>query len=87
QATNQVGTPAAGKVRIKDGTRLIGSPSGQAYLPAKTQVGYIEAKSGRRLVYGVFLNDIPTTPANAFEAFTTADHDEGAIVSAIQQSY
>jgi serine-type D-Ala-D-Ala carboxypeptidase/endopeptidase (penicillin-binding protein 4) len=87
QATNQVGTPAAGKVRIKDGTRLIGSPSGQVYLPAKTQVGYIEAKSGRRLVYGVFLNDIPTTSAGAFDAFTTADHDEGAIVAAIQRSY
>ena len=87
QATNEVGTPAAGKVRIKDGTRLIGSPSGQVYLPAKTQVGYIEARSGRRLVYGVFLNDIPTTAADAFDAFSTADHDEGAIVAAIQQSY
>ena len=87
QATNQVGTPAAGKVRIKDGTRAIGSPSGQAYLPAKTQVGYIEAKSGRLLVYGVFLNGIPTAPDSILETLTTADHDEGAIVAAIQANY
>lgn len=87
QAMNGVGTPAAGKVRIKDGTRLIGSPSGQVYLPAKTQVGYIEAKSGRHLVYGVFLNDIPATAESSFETFQTADRDEASIVEAIQASY
>ncbi len=87
QATNGVGTPAAGKVRIKDGTRLVGSPSGQVYLPAKTQVGYIDAKSGRKLVYAVFLNDIPTTETASFETFQTADRDESTIVEAIQASY
>lgn len=87
QATSEVGTPAAGKVRIKDGTRLIGSPSGQAYIPAKTQVGYIEAKSGRKLVYGIFFNGIPTTEASAFADVMSANDDEGAIVAAIQSSY
>ena len=87
QATSEVGTPAAGKVRIKDGTRLIGSPSGQAYIPAKTQVGYIEAKSGRKLVYGIFFNGVPTTEASAFADVMTANDDEGAIVAAIQSSY
>lgn len=87
QATNQVGTPAAGHVRIKDGTRAVGSSSGQAYLPAKTQVGYIEAKSGRRLVYAVYVNNIPTVPDSILETLTTADHDIGSIVAAIQQAY
>jgi D-alanyl-D-alanine carboxypeptidase/D-alanyl-D-alanine-endopeptidase (penicillin-binding protein 4) len=87
QAMNGVGTPAAGKVRIKDGTRLIGSPSGQVYLPAKTQVGYIDAKSGRQLVYGIFLNDIPTTAESSFKDFQTADRDEASVVEAIQADY
>ncbi len=87
QATNQVGTPAAGKVRIKEGTRLITSPSGQIYFPAYTQVGYIDAKSGRQLVYSIFFNGIPTTAESAFEALMTATSDDGSIVLAIQQNY
>ena len=60
QATNGVGTPAAGHIQIKDGTRVSlmpGETSG--IIIAKTQVGYIEAKSGRQLVYGIFLNNAP----------------------------
>ncbi len=87
QATNQVGTPAAGRVRVKDGSRVAGTPAGQVYLPAKTQVGYIDAKSGRRLVYAVFVNDVPTTPDTLLDTFTTADHDVGTIVAAIQQGF
>jgi hypothetical protein len=40
QAMYQAGMPPAGKVRVKDGSRVVGSPSGQAYLPAVTHVGY-----------------------------------------------
>ncbi len=87
QATNQVGTPAAGKVRVKDGSRVTGSPSGQIYMPAKTQVGYMETRSGRQLVYAVFINGVPMTPATVVDRFMTADHDIGAIVTAIQQAY
>jgi D-alanyl-D-alanine carboxypeptidase/D-alanyl-D-alanine-endopeptidase (penicillin-binding protein 4) len=87
QAMNQRGTDAAGKVRVKDGSRVVGSPSGQVAVYAKTQVGYITARSGRTLVYGVFLNDVPATPDSIFEAFTAADHDVGAIVVALQQGY
>jgi serine-type D-Ala-D-Ala carboxypeptidase/endopeptidase (penicillin-binding protein 4) len=87
EATNQAGTPSASKVRVKDGTRAGGSPSGQAYLSAKTFVGYMETKSGRQLVYAVYLNDVPTAPASILETLMTADHDVGAIVAAIQQGY
>jgi serine-type D-Ala-D-Ala carboxypeptidase/endopeptidase (penicillin-binding protein 4) len=87
QALNGVGTPAAGKVRMKDGARIVGSPSGQSYLPAKTAVGYIDAKSGRKLVFGIFLNDIPTTPAAGFATFQAADRDEAAIIEALQENY
>jgi D-alanyl-D-alanine carboxypeptidase/D-alanyl-D-alanine-endopeptidase (penicillin-binding protein 4) len=86
QATNQVGTPVAGKIHIKDGTRVIGTED-QAYMPAKTQVGYVEAKSGRRLLYAVFVNNVPTTAATVFESVTGTDHDEAAIAAAIQQGF
>lgn len=79
----------AGKVRVKDGSRVVGSPSGQAYLPAVTHVGYMETKSGRQLVYAVYLNDVPTAPvpASIVKTLTTAFDDVGAIVAAIQQGY
>ena len=52
-----------------------GSPDGaQAYLPAKTQVGYIDTKNGRHLVHTVFVNDVPVSSG-------------GSIVAAIQQGY
>jgi hypothetical protein len=44
-------------------------------------------KSGRQLVYAVYLNDVPTAPASILEALMTADHDAGVIVAAVQQGY
>ena len=49
QATNQAGTPAAGYVRVKDGVRAFAADY-QGLLSEAGQVGYMEAKSGRRLV-------------------------------------
>jgi len=51
---------------------------------ATTQTGYIDAKSGRQLVYSVFLNNAPFT---SVEAFLAARADVAAIVVAIQQGY
>ena len=44
----------------------------QGILTAKTQTGYIEAKSGRQLVYAVFLN---SAPFRGFDDFHAADAD------------
>jgi D-alanyl-D-alanine carboxypeptidase/D-alanyl-D-alanine-endopeptidase (penicillin-binding protein 4) len=87
QAENQAGTPVAGHIRLKDGTRAGGSPDGQALLVAKTEVGYIDAKSGRQLVYAVFLNDIPIGPSGPMDALVSADRDLSNIAAAIQQNY
>jgi D-alanyl-D-alanine carboxypeptidase/D-alanyl-D-alanine-endopeptidase (penicillin-binding protein 4) len=87
QAENQAGTPVAGHIRVKDGSRVGGSPAGQALLVAKTEVGYIDAKSGRKLVYAVFLNDVPIAGGNVAQTFFTADHDLSAIAASIQQGY
>lgn len=84
-ATNQAGTPAAGHVFVKSGTRAQGAPTGQGILSALTQAGYIDAKSGRRLVYSLFLRDVPLGPT--LEEFFEADEDEGRIAAAIQQGY
>ncbi|NQV11252.1 MAG: D-alanyl-D-alanine carboxypeptidase [Cyanobacteria bacterium] len=86
EAQNQVGRPAAGRIRLKDGSRVMGSASGQVSIPAKTQVGYIEAASGRRLVYALYLNNVPTSPATLLNSFETADRDLAAIAAAFQQA-
>jgi D-alanyl-D-alanine carboxypeptidase/D-alanyl-D-alanine-endopeptidase (penicillin-binding protein 4) len=87
QAENQAGTPVAGHIRAKDGSRVGGSPDGQALLVAKTEGGYIDAKSGRKLVYAVFLNDVPIGSSGVAETFFTADRDLSSIAAAIQQGY
>jgi serine-type D-Ala-D-Ala carboxypeptidase/endopeptidase (penicillin-binding protein 4) len=85
QAANGVGTLAAGHIQIKDGTRITTAPGDyQGVIIAKTQVGYIEAKSGRDLAFAIFLN---TAPFASIEDFIAADHDIAAIAAAIQQAY
>jgi D-alanyl-D-alanine carboxypeptidase/D-alanyl-D-alanine-endopeptidase (penicillin-binding protein 4) len=85
QATNAVGTPAAGHIFIKDGARVAPTPGGhQAVLLAKTQVGYIDAKSGRQLVFAIFINNVPYAK---FEDFVAADADVSKIAAAIQEAY
>jgi D-alanyl-D-alanine carboxypeptidase len=85
QATNGISTPAAGHMQVKDGSQAATAPGDyQGILMAKTQVGYIDAKSGRHLVYAVFLNN---TPFLSVDDFSTADHDVAAVATAIQQGY
>jgi serine-type D-Ala-D-Ala carboxypeptidase/endopeptidase (penicillin-binding protein 4) len=85
-AQNQRGTPAAGHVFVKSGTRAMSSPTDkQGIISALTQAGYIDAKSGRKLVYAMFLRDLPLgTDATAFE---TADHQQGEIAAAFWAGY
>jgi D-alanyl-D-alanine carboxypeptidase/D-alanyl-D-alanine-endopeptidase (penicillin-binding protein 4) len=84
QAQNGAGTPAAGHVRIKDGDIVAGSAAGQLVALAMTQTGYIDAKSGRQLVYSLLVNNIPFP---SFPDYVAARADIAAIVVAIQQGY
>ena len=52
---------------------------------AMTEAGYIDAASGRKLAFALFLRDV-SLGADLHEFFD-ADHDLGAILAAIQQSY
>jgi hypothetical protein len=47
-------------------------------------VGYDDAKSGRQLVYAVFLN---SAPLDTLDDFGIADHDVAAIAAAFHDGY
>jgi D-alanyl-D-alanine carboxypeptidase len=84
QALNGAGSPAAAHVRIKDGDMVAGSAAGQLVALATTQAGYIDARSGRRLVYSLMVNNIPFLSITDYSA---ARADVAAVVVAIQQGY
>src|SRR4051794_7711065 len=85
-ATNQRGTPASGKVFLKSGTRIQEPRTDQqAIASAITQAGYIDAKSGRKLVFSLFLRDLPLSPD--LSEFFAADEDQGRLAAAFQQGY
>ena len=84
QAQNGLGTPAAGHVRIKDGDLIAGTAAGQLIAIAMTQAGFIDARSGRRLVYSVFVNNAAFW---SFEDYAAARAELASIVVAFQQSY
>ena len=83
-ATNQAGTPAAGHVFAKTGTRVAFAGVGQGVVTGLTQVGYVDAESGRRLTYAVMVRDVPIF---ALEEFDTIGEDQGIIAAAIQANF
>ena len=63
-ANQGLGTPAVGHVNGKTGTRAAVEPAGVGLANARTQVGYIDAASGRKLVYSIMVADVPWDPTN-----------------------
>ena len=70
-ANQGLGTPAVGHVRAKTGTRAAVAPAGLGLIGARTQVGYIDAASGRQLVFSIMvqralhrLDDLSSVIAN-----------------------
>ncbi len=81
-------SPAAGKIRGKDGTRVIPTPAGQGIVLGKTLVGYVEAESGRRLVISIMVRDVPVSSAQEiFPLIESVTEDEGELAAEIQQGY
>jgi len=62
-----LGTPAVGNVRAKTGTRAGVVPAGLGLLNARTMAGFIDAASGRQLVFSIMLANVPFDPANLDE--------------------
>lgn len=63
-ANQGLGTPAVGHVFSKTGTRAGVEPAGIGLMNARAQIGYIDAASGRKLVYSIMVADVPWDPTN-----------------------
>ena len=72
--------PARGHVLAKTGTTL-----GEGQLVAQNLAGYIDAKSGRRLAFALFLND--AGPVQAIEDVTDVFEDEAVVTSAFWEAF
>ena len=83
-ATNQAGTPAAGHVFAKTGTRVGFTDAAQGLVTGLTQVGYVDAASGRRLTYAVMVRDVPLAEV---ADFFDVDEDQGVIAAALQAEF
>ena len=82
-------SPAAGFIHAKDGARAYGGGSSPFdLLGARTRIGYIQAASGRRLVYADFVNNVVAGAGpKVDETINEINLDQSTIESAIQQGY
>lgn len=83
-AESEKGTPTAGQIRAKTGTRANVTPAGTGILATRTLVGYANAKSGRQLIISVMVRNVPF---NSFEELFAVVDDGSAIAGAMQQAY
>ncbi|MGH8578504.1 MAG: D-alanyl-D-alanine carboxypeptidase, partial [Gammaproteobacteria bacterium] len=75
-AQTQAGSPAAGHVQSKTGSRAGVTPADQVLITGLTLAGYAEAKSGRPLVFAIMVRDVPVSSPRDLAA---VDADQGAI--------
>lgn len=83
-ATTGAGTPAAGRVQAKTGSRAGIAPNDQGIITALTMVGYADTAAGRQVAFAIFLRDLAF---QSFDEFFAARNDQGAIAVAIQAAY
>lgn len=79
-ASSGVTLPARGHVFAKTGTTL-----DETGLKAQNLAGYIDAKSGRRLAFAIFLND--AGPIKQISDVSEVFEDEAAITNAIYEAF
>ena len=72
---------AKGNVFAKTGTYIKVDDNGSVVIGAQAFAGYIDAKSGRRLVYGLYVNNVPTE--NPINDVGQIFQDEGTISAII----
>lgn len=75
-------SPAAGHAQIKTGNRVVGTPAGQILVLGNSLAGYVQTKSGRRVVLMIAVGNVPI---NTAEAFLNVVNDQARMVIAIQQ--
>lgn len=77
-------SPAAGKIRMKTGNRVVGTAAEQIIVLGNSLAGYIEANSGRQLVFMVGVSNVPIATPAEFEKVTA---DQAQMAVAIQQAF
>jgi D-alanyl-D-alanine carboxypeptidase/D-alanyl-D-alanine-endopeptidase (penicillin-binding protein 4) len=77
-------SPAAGKVQMKTGNRVAGTPADQIIVLGNSLAGYIEAASGRKLTIAVAVGNVPIPTAAEFEKVTA---DQAQMVVDVQQAF
>ena len=76
-------SPAAGKVQMKTGNRVVGTTADQIIVLGNSLAGYIEAKTGRQLTFMVGVSNVPIATPAEFEQ----SRGPGGMVAAIQQAF
>jgi D-alanyl-D-alanine carboxypeptidase/D-alanyl-D-alanine-endopeptidase (penicillin-binding protein 4) len=77
-------SPVAGKAAAKSGTTVDGDVLNQrGLLMTRALAGYLTGQSGRELVFGLYLNNVPAPDLLADTLTIIADH--GAIVEALYE--
>jgi PBP4 family serine-type D-alanyl-D-alanine carboxypeptidase len=77
-------SPAAGKVQMKTGDRVVGTAANQIIVLGNSLAGYVEAKSGRRLTIMIGVSNVPIgTPAE----FQNVTGDQAQMVVLIQGAF
>jgi PBP4 family serine-type D-alanyl-D-alanine carboxypeptidase len=85
-ANQGLGTPAVGHVFSKTGTRAAVEPAGGGLINARTQIGYIDAASGRKLVFSIMVADVPWDP-NDINTLIQVITDVANLSVAIYEAY
>ncbi|MFE2738309.1 D-alanyl-D-alanine carboxypeptidase/D-alanyl-D-alanine-endopeptidase [Streptomyces sp. NPDC059349] len=80
--------PAAGHIRAKTGT-LVGALKGKLALSTKALAGYVDAKNGHRLVFAIYVNNIPVpsnTVPDAIDLAIKANKQLGSMAAGIYRN-
>jgi D-alanyl-D-alanine carboxypeptidase/D-alanyl-D-alanine-endopeptidase (penicillin-binding protein 4) len=77
-------SPAAGHAQIKTGNRVISTPAGQLIVLGNSLAGYVQTKSGRRLVLMIAVGNVPITSVPEFLEVT---NDQARMIVAVQQNF
>jgi len=80
-----VDNPACGHVYAKTGTSINYDPmNDRAILFAKSLAGYVDTKSGKRIVFAVYANNVPIS---SLDDMTAVGEDLGSIAGRIYEYY
>lgn len=77
-------SPAKGKVRAKSGTRIAFVDDSTGLVGVEARIGYMEAKSGRKLIFADLIRD---TPISSMDEVKVMGTDMTVVETAIQQGY